>query len=413
MTVDLVATGTDVRPIEIVMFLRAVKSRVFFEQMKGRGVRTTQPDELLGVTPSAVAKSHFVLVDCVGVTESDLSDSRPLERQRLLGLGALLERIALGTTDEDVHASVAARLLRLDRELAARRDPADRERFRELSGGLTLAEIAGEMIRAQDGDAAIEAARSELGLSADEEPPDAAIDAAAERLVRQAALPLATRPLLRKAIVAARQDLDQMVDAVSRDELLEAGASPQAKDRARALIQDFESFLAENKDEIEALQFFYSVGYRHRLRFDDIQRLAAAIGSPPRSWTPEGLWRAYSVLDQDKVRGASAKRLLTDVVSLVRFALHQDEELVPFPERVERKFRVWLQQQETAGRRFTGSQLRWLEMMRDHIGTSLAVEVDDFDYTPFVDEGGLGKARQVFGEELGEVMRELNEALAA
>ncbi len=413
VTVDMIATGTDIRPIEIVMFLRAVKSRLFFEQMKGRGVRTIEPDELQGVTPSAIAKSHFVIVDCVGITESDLSDSRPLERKRLQSLASLLEQIALGSRDEEVHSTVAARLLRLDRELTARRDPAARERLKELSGGTALAEIAAEMIRALDDDAAIEAARADLGLSSEVEPPLKAVEAAGERLVREAARPLATRPLLRNAIVEARQDLDQVVDAVSRDELLEAGASPAAKEQARGLVHDFEAYLAAHKDEIEALQFFFSVEYRQGLRFEDVRKLADAIGSPPRSWTPERLWRAYAVLERDKVRGASAERLLTDVVSLVRFALHRDEELVPFGERVGQKFRVWLQQQETAGRKFTAGQLRWLEMMRDHIGTSLAVEVDDFTYTPFVEEGGLGKARQVFGEALGEVMRELNEVLAA
>ncbi|HXU34499.1 MAG TPA: type I restriction-modification enzyme R subunit C-terminal domain-containing protein [Thermoanaerobaculia bacterium] len=412
VTVDMIATGTDIKPIEIVMFLRAVKSRLYFEQMKGRGVRTIPPDDLIGVSPTATTKSRFVVVDCVGITETDLADSRPLERKPSQSLAMLLNQVALGTRDPEIHSTVAARLLRLDRELAARRDPSVRERLKELAGGATLSEIAGEIVRALEDDAAIEAARADLGLSADEEPPSAAIEAAERRMLREAARPLATLPALRTAILEAKEDLEQVVDAVSRDVLLEAGA-PEAKERAQALVQDFEAYLAENKNEIEALQFFYSVDYRHRLRFDDIQRLAAAIGSPPRSWTPEGLWRAYSVLEQDKVRGASAKRLLTDVVSLVRFALHQDEELVPFPERVERKFRVWLQQQETAGRRFSKSQLRWLEMMRDHIGASLTVEVDDFDYTPFVDEGGLGKARQVFGEELGEVMRELNEALAA
>ncbi len=381
--------------------------------MKGRGVRTIEPDELQGVTPSAIAKSHFVIVDCVGITETDLSDSRPLERKRLQSLASLLEQIALGSRDEEVHSTVAARLLRLDRELTARRDPAARERLKELSGGTALAEIAAEMIRALDDDAAIEAARADLALSPDEDPPLEAVEAAGERLLRDAARPLATRPLLRNAIVEARQDLDQVVDPVSRDELLEAGASPAAKEQARGLVHDFEAYLAAHKDEIEALQFFFSVEYRHGLRFEDVRKLADAIGSPPRSWTPERLWRAYAVLERDKVRGASAERLLTDVVSLVRFALHRDEELVPFGERVGQKFRVWLQQQETAGRKFTAGQLRWLEMMRDHIGTSLAVEVDDFTYTPFVEEGGLGKARQVFGEELGEVMRELNEVLAA
>src|SRR6185295_4894699 len=251
-------------------FLRAVKSRLYFEQMKGRGVRTIPPDDLIGVSPTATTKSRFVVVDCVGITETDLADSRPLERKPSQSLAMLLNQVALGTRDPEIHSTVAARLLRLDRELAARRDPSVRERLKELAGGATLSEIAGEIVRALEDDAAIEAARADLGLSADEEPPSAAIEAAERRMLREAARPLATLPALRTAILEAKEDLEQVVDAVSRDVLLEAGA-PEAKERAQALVQDFEAYLAENKNEIEALQFFYSVDYRHRLRFDDIQ----------------------------------------------------------------------------------------------------------------------------------------------
>jgi type I restriction enzyme R subunit len=91
-----------------------------------------------------------------------------------------------------------------------------------------------------------------------------------------------------------------------------------------------------NKAEIDALQFFVSVPHRDRLRFADIKALAEAIKAPPRSWTPEVLWRAYEVLEKDRVRGASGERLLTDIVSLVRFALRQDSELVLSTTRLSR-----------------------------------------------------------------------------
>jgi type I restriction enzyme R subunit len=178
-------------------------------------------------------------------------------------------------------------------------------------------------------------------------------------------------------------------------------------------VADFERFIAENRDEIEALQFFYAQPYSRRLSFRDIKALAEAIKAPPRAWTPEKLWRAYETLRRDKVRGASGKRLLTDIVSLLRFATHRDDELVPFGDQVRERFAAWMAQQDNRGRAFTAEQRRWLEMMRDHIATSLEMTVEDLDYAPFAEAGGRGKAAQVFGEELGEVLDELNEVLAA
>ena len=134
---------------------------------------------------------------------------------------------------------------------------------------------------------------------------------------------------------------------------------------------------------------------------------------PPRSWTPEVLWRAYETLDRDKVKGASAQRLLTDVVSLVRFALHQQDELVPYPDQVHRRFEAWLAQQRQRNRRFTDEQVRWLQMIRDHVATSLEITVEDFDLTPFTEHGGLGRAAQVFGTDLRPLLDELNEVLVA
>ena len=197
------------------------------------------------------------------------------------------------------------------------------------------------------------------------------------------------------------------------DKDMEAGFDEAAKEKAQALVQGFEEFLEENKDELDALQFFYSQPYTARLRYTDIKALAEAIEAPPRRWTPEAIWRAYQTLMKDKVRGASGERLLTNIVSLVRFALHQSEELVPYPELVQQRFVHWLDQQVQAGREFTEEQVRWLEMIRDHVARSLEIDVQDFDHVPFVQEGGLGKAAQVFGGELGGLLKELNEVLVA
>lgn len=409
VTVDMIATGTDIRPIEVVVFLRAVKSRVAFEQMKGRGVRVIDPTELKAVTPDAHSKTHFVIVDCVGISETPLADTHPLERKKNVPFKALLEHVAMGGSDPDVLSSLASRLARLAKECG----PEEDARVREASGGVGLTTIAHEIVEALDPDHQREKARTTHGLTGDQEPTEVQLRQAAEALAKDAAAPLATKPGLRQLLQDIKRELEQVIDEVSKDELLYAGASAEAKEKAKTLVTSFEKFVADNKDEIDALRFFFSIPHRDRLHFEDIKVLAATIKAPPRSWTPQVLWRAYEVLDKDKVRGASGKRLLTDVVSLVRFALHQDKELVPHADRVRARFENWMAQQADNGRQFTEQQVRWLSMMRDHIASSLEIRTDDFDGVPFVQEGGLGKANEIFGGELGSLLQELNEVLAA
>lgn len=411
VTVDMIATGTDIRPVEIVMFMRSVKSRVLFEQMKGRGVRVIKRDELKGVTPEALAKTHFVVIDCVGVTDSELADTQPLERQPTIPLKRLLETIAAGSTHPDVLSSVAGRLARLDRECSRE----ERKALQEIAGGVLLSQIAGAIVAALDPDEQVKKAREIFGLAAPAEPTEAQLTQAADTLAAAAVAPLATRPELRKKLQDLRASHDQIIDHLSKDELLaeKTGFSKEAQDHALALVSSFEKFLAENKDEIDALQFFYSVPHRERLRYKDVKALAEAIQAPPRSWTPEALWNAYELLARDKVRKVSGQRLLADIVSLVRFALHQKAELRPYADEVRERFEGWMAQQGNKGRKFDEQQARWLEMMRDHIATSLEVEMDDFDYAPFVEAGGLGRATQVFGKELKMILQEINEALAA
>ncbi|MFY9342268.1 MAG: type I restriction-modification enzyme R subunit C-terminal domain-containing protein [Planctomycetota bacterium] len=403
VTVDLVATGTDIKPVEVVVFLRTVKSRVLFEQMKGRGVRVIDPNDLRAVTPDAKAKTHFVIVDCVGVTEQEgLADTQPLERCKTVPLQSLLEQVAFGSTDAEVMSSVASRLARLEREC----DDVQRCKLLAKSGGVPLSAISHGIIEALDPDAQEAEARRRFGLAATE----AQLRDARETLLKAAVGPIAKLPEFRRALIDARREFEQIIDEVSQDELLGAGMSADAKAKAKALVRSFEQFLVEKKDEVAALQVFYSVPYQRRLKYDDIKALADTIKAPPLSCTPERLWRAYEVLEKGRVRGASAGRVLTDLVSLVRFALHRDDELVPFPEQVQARFAAWIAAQSA---RFTAEQVRWLEMIRDQVASSVEITVDDFDDVPFAQEGGLGRAQQVFGGKLGDVLREVNEVLAA
>ncbi len=409
VTVDMIATGTDIKPLEIVMFLRAVRSRTYFEQMKGRGVRVMHASDFQAVTPDAKQKDHFVIVDCVGVCEQDLADTQPLERQPTVSFEKLLQAVAFGNTDPDVISSLAGRLARLDRRLGKH----EREALAQVAGGTPLPAITADLIAALDPDRQIEAARTAAGLPTEAAPTAAEISQAAQRLTREAATPIATNPALRQRLIDLHKSFEQTIDTVSKDVVLEAAFSAEAKEKAKGLVTSFEQFIKEHKDEITALQVLYSRPYKARLRFEDIKALADVIQAPPRAWTPEALWRAYEALDKSKVRGAGARRLLTDIVSLVRFALHHEPELIPFAETVQGRFATWLAQQEHRGRRFTDEQRQWLELIRDHIAANLGIEMDDFDYAPFAQRGGVGKAHRVFGIDVAKLLDELNEALAA
>ncbi|MEW6313319.1 MAG: type I restriction-modification enzyme R subunit C-terminal domain-containing protein [Pseudomonadota bacterium] len=426
VTVDMIATGTDIKAVEVVMFMRAVKSRAFFEQMKGRGVRVIKPDDLQSVTPDARAKDHFVIVDAVGVCEQDKTDSRPMEQKPTVSFEKLMQAVAFGNTEDDVLSSLAGRLARMEHRMSAEDD----KQIRALSGGLGVKDLSHRIIAALDPDRHIEQAMVDLGLAPgmDAPIPEPALAAARHKVIQEAIRPF-FEPKLRETIATIKKKNEVIIDTVSADQVLEAGFSQDALDRAKGLVQSFERFIAEHKDEITALQVLYSKPYKHRLTFEAVKELADAIEKPPYLWNESQLWNAYAALEKSKVKGASGKRILTDLVSLVRFAIHQDNELIPFPERVNANFKAWLAQQQQqppspSGRgaggegrgesgRFTPEQLQWLEMIRDHIAANLQIKTDDFELAPFNQRGGLGKVYQLFGDKLNAMIEELNETLAA
>jgi type I restriction enzyme R subunit len=404
VTVDMIATGTDIKPVEIVVFMRSVKSRSFFEQMKGRGVRVIKDDDLRGVNPGEhVHKDHFVIVDCVGVCERDKTDSRPMDQKKSVPLDALLQAVSLGNVEPEVLSSVAVRLARLDAQLS------DAERAKVLTtAGIGLKELSRQIVTALNPFS--EESASGEGVI----PAQAGIQRlwSYEDSAREATKPLAN-PDLRQLILTLKQQKELVIDTVTQDRVLEAGFSEAARERAQGIVQSFEAFIAQHRNEITALQILYNRPTKAPLRFEDLRALADTLQAPPHLWTESQLWQAYAALDQSKVKGASRRRILTDLVSLVRYAMHQENELVPYPERVAVNFKAWMAQQQAAGKAFTDEQRWWLEKMAEHIASNLGIDAEDFEDVPFNQRGGLGRVHQLFGAELPKVIDELNRELVA
>ena len=414
VTVDMISTGTDIKPLEVLLFMRSVKSEGFFEQMKGRGTRTISDTDFRAVTPDAQSKTHFVLIDAVGICERLKTDDPPLERKASLSFKNLLNSVALGRRDEETLTTLAGRLGRL----ARRASPEEVEAVRQASGGCTIRDLAAGLVDAFNPEKQLEAARQETGqayLTLD----DPAAKAVVRQLIRETAVPF-DNPDLRATLMKVQQRDEQTLDVVSEDKLISADWDIQAEERARHIVTSFRQFIEQHHDEITALAIFYSRPRHAALHLEDIKKLAEAIAVPPLGLSTDKLWQAYETLDRDRVRrgGKNIKRMLTDLVSLVRYTIERDRDagalLEPYSDVVAQRFAAWLEEQERVrGKPFTAEQRQWLAMIRDHVSASLTIEPDDFAFEPFSQQGGLGKAYQLFGSELPAILQQLNERLAA
>ena len=415
VTVDMIATGTDVKPLEVLLFMRDVRSRGYYEQMKGRGVRSLDAESLKKVSNSASgAKDRFVLIDAVGVEQSLKTDSRPLERKPGVSLDALLKGVAFGEPDADTVLSLGNRLVRLARQL----DDKALRRIAQASGGIGLHDLARGLVQALDADritADALAAAQAAGITRNEATlTDAELQAARQQRLAAACAPFDVPPL-RDAIESARRDREQLIDTLNPDSVTRSEFAAQAQANAQAVIQQFSDFLQTHRDELAALSFFHAQPYQRRaLTLDMIEDLHERLSRPPLLLTTEKLWSAYARVREGQVRGTDTRRQLTDLVTLVRFALGLDEELRPFADSVDRKFADWVfrhnAQRATA---FTPEQMDWLRLMKDHIAASCCMERDDFDYAQLAARGGLQKAWHVFGGELDGLMAGMNEELVA
>ena len=406
VTVDMIATGTDVKPLECLVFMRNINSASYFEQMKGRGCRVIKPDDLQSVTPDAKQKTHFVIVDAVGVCERDKTTSKPLDRKPSVSVDKLLNLVAAGAASDDLCSTLAARLTRLDQQIG---EP-QRVEIASHADGKDLSALSGQLLDAIDPDANAARAVEMFNLTDDQEPTENQLEEV-EQQAMQAALKPFHNPNLRKAILDARDSL-QVIDEVTQDVLVSAGHSEAAKEKARTILANFRQFIEDHKDQIEALQILYSRPYRAGLRYRQVKELAEAVRRPPVAAPLERLWQAYEAVEPDKVKGHGGKQLV-DIVALVRHALDPTSPLVPVDMTVEERYQEWLARRAEAGATFTPEQRKWLDAIKDHIASSLHIDPDTFDDLPFNQMGGLGRAYELFGDQLGGILEQLNEGLAA
>jgi type I restriction enzyme, R subunit len=399
VTVDMVATGTDIKPLECIIFMRDVKSQAYYEQMKGRGTRVIDYDEFSKVTPKTKGKTRFVLIDAVGVTETDKTETRSLESKPSIPTDKLMEQIARGDRDPDTLRSLGNRLLRLDIKL----NDQQRKQFDKVAGK-SLALIAGELIHATNEDLLEEKAIEKFGTDT---PTTEQRSEIYNPLADEVVKPF-HNPDLRVLINELRRDTDQLIDDTA-DELISAEYD---EEKAESLINNWQQFIQDHKNELDAIQLIYQQPYQKRhLSYDMINQLVEEIEQPPYHIAPVEVWKAYEQLKKAKVRGAPPETKLPILISLIRLATGVTDILEPFTEIVNNRFENWLKQQD---KEFQPEQLAWLNKIKDQIAQSAEMTIDDFDLIPDCrKDGGLLKARELFGKELEPLINELNGYLIA
>ena len=403
VTVDMIATGTDVKPIECLIFMRDVRSKNYFEQMKGRGTRTLSKDDLQKVTPSATDnKDHFVIVDAVGVTKSKKSETRALERKPSVSMKELMMNVALGDKSEDTLTSLANRIIRLNSQMT----PSEKKEFTEKVGN-SAGQIAEKLLNAFDEDIILHKAQAQFATS---EPTEEQIAEAKKALVTEAVAPF-QNPDVRDYIENVRRSHEQIIDNVNLDKVLFAGFDSQQEKHADRVISSFREFIDENRDEIIALRIIYNQNYKDRpMAIDGLKTLYEKLKT--KGITIERLWDCYAVKKPEQVkRGTIAQ--IADLISIIRFEMGYTESLAPFADRVNYNFMQWTLRRNAGAVHFTEEQMEWLRLAKDHIAVSLSIEADDLDLNPFDRKGGLGRFYEVFGENYEAILMEMNIELVA
>ena len=411
VTVDMIATGTDVKPLEVLLFMRDVKSINYFEQMKGRGTRTIDKEKLREVSATATSKTHFVIVDAIGATKSKKTDSRPLERKPTVPMKDLLGAVTMGVADEDLFLSLANRLIRLEKQITDK----EKDKVLELSGGKNLKQITRDLITAFDPDTIENEVQALLkAIPREDRTPEhyeKATKEVQERLTLQASKTF--NGALNTYLENVRKEHEQIIDHINIDTVVRSEWEITSVEKAEKVLRDFTEYLEAHKDEIKALSIFYNQPYQRRhITFKMIQEVMEKLRMDKPLLAPETVWEAYASLEE--VKGKQPKDELTALVSLIRRACGIDKELRPFDKTIDENFKNWIFKQN-AGKhnRFTNEQMEWLRMIKEHVVSSYHIELDDLDYTPFDAQGGKGKMYQLFGNEMNEIIDELNEVLAA
>ncbi|WP_280553009.1 DEAD/DEAH box helicase family protein [Halomonas sp. 25-S5] len=408
VTVDMIATGTDVKPLECLLFMRDVKSRNYYMQMVGRGTRSLDADGLRQVNRSASGpKEHFVLVDAVGVSESKKMETGTLERQPSVPMKALMQGVTMGVRDPDTLTSLAGRLARFSKRL----DDEQHQNVRRITGGPDLNTIAAELLATDDPDALRRAAREAHQLPESAEPSPAQIETVREQRAKAATAAI-TGPLT-TYLEEVRQRQEQLVDEINPDEVTTSDWETDADTHRENLRQAFREWLEAHRDDIDALTIYYHQPHRRReITARAIRELRDALKREKPQLAPARVWDAYARLDQVPARRPESE--LAQIIALVRRVSGWDDKLTPYADTVRANFKRWVFGRHSGNQpKFNEAQMAWLEKIRDHITASFHIGVEDLDYAPFDAEGGRGRMWQLFGEDMENVLDQINDEMAA
>ena len=360
VTCTLVATGTDIKPLEVVMFMRDVASEPLYIQMKGRGVRTIGDEQLRNVTPNAYSKDCFFLVDAVGVTEHEKVITSPSEgaTSKLMSLKELLEKITHGNVSDDYLRLLASRLSRISHKCEEK----DREKFISLAH-ISMMDIASNIFDALD--------QGSLPkyVNVNES------NTTRKALVRN----IANEPDAREVLLILNAGFIETL-MPGEDTLISKGFS---QEEAQTTTSAFEAYCEEHKDEIEALRIIYN-NQGDPLTYTILKDLENKLKFASSKFNTSLLWNSYAIINPQMVKHSSTKEekeALTNIIQLVRYAFHQIERLESLYPSASQRFNLWCGQNQ---RPLTEEQIGVMQQVFSYIasnGYCTITEIKDNDKT--------------------------------
>ena len=353
VTCTLVATGTDVKPLEVLIFMRDVESLPLYIQMKGRGVRTIGDEQLRNVTPNAFSKDCFYLIDAVGVTEHEKTIPTITDEltTKIITLKELLEQITHGYLPDEHLKRLAATLSRIYNKA----DNSQRNEFVRLAND-DMKELASRIYEAFENNilppfiSTKEPNNERKGLVA----------------------PLANHADARRyLLILAAGFVNTLMPG--EDTLISKGFSIE---EAKSTTEAFEDFCKEHSDEIEALRIIYN-NEGEPITYSMLKDLENKLKMANNHFTSKQLWNSYAILNPNSVRRSSTKEesdALTNIIQLVRFALRQIERLDSVVSTSKQYFNLWLGQNQ---REITDKQREVISRIVDYIASNGACTIKE------------------------------------
>lgn len=353
VTCTLVATGTDVKPLEVLIFMRDVASEPLYIQMKGRGVRTIGDDQLRNVTPNAISKDCFFLVDAVGVTESQKTTTSPSngETEQIITLRRLLELLTHGNVNDDYLRLIAAKLARIYNKSTDKQ----REEFKRMAYS-GMQEISTSIFSALENNTL---------------PPYESIDN--PNLERNALVaPMTHHPEARQYLLILAAGFVETLQP-GEDQLISKGFSLE---EAKEVTSAFEKYCDEHQDEIEALRMIYN-NEGEPLTYAILKDLENKLKMANNRFQSSRIWNSYAIVSPQSVKKYTTKEekeALTNIIQLVRFANHQIEKLESLYPQAQQRFNLWWGQMQ---RMVTESQITIIRQIVDYIASNGACTIKD------------------------------------